>query len=382
MLFVILAWAGCSTPKQPLPTPLITTTVATPYPVIQPFPVDVAPPPTVRTNSVPATNTVLPPVAPNPVVVSPIPVPQHPLPPATNAATKTHRDAATPEWVDLNQWCSQTGLGQLEIGRTQGHFTLQSKRGNLEFTAKSQSARWKGMMFLLGYAPQISHGKCYVHRLDLQNNVQPLVNYYNCDPGTNKVLVIDPGHGGEPGSRTIVGGRTEKQLTLDWALRTKALLAGHGWQVYLTRTNDVEVPLTNRVAFADKVHADLFISLHFNSIPNSDQSGLETYCTTPAGMPSHLVRGAEELYSQTNNAFDAENLGWALQVQHEIVTATHALDRGVRRARFLGVIRTQHRPALLIEGGYLSNRREASQIVTEAYRQKLAEGLARAILKK
>jgi N-acetylmuramoyl-L-alanine amidase len=283
--------------------------------------------------------------------------------------------------VELKQWCSQSGLAQLEIGRSPGHFTLKSPRGNLDFASKSQSARWLGMHFLLGYAPQMSNGKCYIHRLDFQNSVLPLVNSCDCTAKPIKVLVIDPGHGGEPGSHTIVGGRTEKQLTLDWALRTRALLAGHGLRVYLTRTNDVEVPLTNRVAFAEKVHADLFISLHFNSLANSDQLGIETYCTTPAGMPSNLVRGAEDLQAQVNNAYDADNLCWALQIHHDIITATHATDRGVRRARFLAVLRNQKRPAILIEGGYLSSRKEATQIITEAYRQKLAEGLAHALLK-
>jgi|GEM_PF-1032281 len=315
----------------------------------------------------------------------PVQVPQ-PAPPSNhqNHAYFSKSRSDSQDWVDMKQWCIQTSLAQLEPGHNNGssRFILRSSRGNLELTSKSQTAKWKGMTFVLGFSPQTSHGRYYVHRLDVQNSILPLLERCDCARQTGKTLVIDPGHGGEPGSRTVVGGKTEKELTLDWALRIRALLTGHGWHVYLTRTNDVEVPLTNRVAFAEKMHADLFISLHFNSLPNSDQCGMETYCTTPAGMPSNLVRGPEELAPQPNNAFDPENLCWALQFQHELVKNTHAADRGVRRARFLAVLRTQKRPAILIEGGYLSNRKEATQIISAAYRQKLAEAVAQAILKK
>jgi hypothetical protein len=55
-------------------------------------------------------------------------------------------------------------------------------------------------------------------------------------------------------------------------------------------------------------------------------------------------------------------------------------DRGVRRARFLGVLQGQNRPAVLVEGGYLSNPQEAQRIADPAYRQRLAEALAKALL--
>jgi N-acetylmuramoyl-L-alanine amidase len=80
------------------------------------------------------------------------------------------------------------------------------------------------------------------------------------------VVVIDPGHGGSnTGTRSAASERSEKYFTLDWALRVAPLLEAKGWRVWLTRTNDVDVGLTNRVAFADDHHADLFVSLHFNS---------------------------------------------------------------------------------------------------------------------
>jgi N-acetylmuramoyl-L-alanine amidase len=198
---------------------------------------------------------------------------------------------------------------------------------------------------------------------------------------TNRILVIDPGHGGQnTGTASIADGACEKEFTLDWARRLEPLVANEGWHVFLTRTNDVDVSLSERVAFAEEHRADLFISLHFNSAaPNQEQAGLETYCLTPAGMPSTLTRGYEDSSAVfTNNAFDPENLQYAVHF-HRALLPVIGRDRGVRHARFLGVLRGQNRPAVLIEGGYLSNPHEARCIADPAYRQKLAEALAAAL---
>ncbi len=140
--------------------------------------------------------------------------------------------------------------------------------------------------------------------------------------------------------------------------------------------------LSNRVAFADQHRADVFISLHFNSaLPDNAQAGLETYCLTPAGLPSTLTRGFSDERSQSfpNNACDAQNLLLAMSVHEGLLPVCGNHDRGVRRARFLGVLRNQHCPAILIEGGYLSNPREARQIDDASFRQQLAEAVANAL---
>ena len=198
----------------------------------------------------------------------------------------------------------------------------------------------------------------------------------------NRVVVIDAGHGGRnTGARSVADGIYEKHYTLDWAERLGNLLAAEGWQVRLTRTNDADVGLSDRVAIADEHHADLFISLHFNSAaPSEEQHGLETYCLTPTGMPSTLTRGYEDDPSLVfpNNAFDAQNLEYAFHL-HCALLPVVKMDRGVRRARFLTVLRGEHCPAVLIEGGYLSNPEEARRIADPAYRQQLAAALAQAL---
>jgi N-acetylmuramoyl-L-alanine amidase len=236
----------------------------------------------------------------------------------------------------------------------------------------------------LGFAPQLIDGQIFIHGLDLKKTIQPLLS------GSlggflrgNSIIVIDPGHGGEnPGTKSVLGHHYEKEYTLDWARRLQPLLAANGWLVFLTRTNDSDLALSNRVAFAEEHKASLFLSLHFNSsAPKEDQAGLETYCLTPAGMPSTVTRGfADDLgFSFPNNAFDAQNLQLAFRVHRALLQVNGFRDRGVRRARFLGVLRWQQRPAILVEGGYLSNPSEARLISDPAYRQKLAEAVAKAL---
>ena len=125
----------------------------------------------------------------------------------------------------------------------------------------------------------------------------------------------------------------------------------------MTRTNDVDVPLPDRVQAAERAKADVFISLHFNSgLPNKELAGIETYCLTPAGLPSNLVRTYEDdpkaLFP--NNAYDEQNFQVAYKLHRSLMETSGAPDRGLRRARFMSVLRGQNRPAVLIEGGYLS----------------------------
>ena len=247
----------------------------------------------------------------------------------------------------------------------------------------SQTAFWGGVEIHLGFDPQLIDNQVFVYGPDLQKNLEPLLCGSPLKFGSNRTIVIDPGHGGgNTGAKSVLDGRLEKEFTLDWAKRLRPLLETNGWKVFLTRTSDVYVTNSDRVVFAEARHADLFVSLHFNSAaPDTKQAGLETYCLTPTGMPSTLTRGYTDFWSENfpNNAFDAENLQLAVRLQTALLDATSLEDRGVRRARFIDVLHGQRRPAVLIEGGYLSNPHEAALIETPEFRQKLAEAVAYAL---
>ncbi len=286
----------------------------------------------------------------------------------------------------LDRWCAGQGLAlpRAIANSPVPAWSLESARGALILRQGSLSARWEGVDVRLGFPPQEINRRPFLDGLDIQKVLHPLLlapppSALSQPP----LLVLDPGHGGgNLGARSIADGRLEKEFTLDWARRLRAILSARGWRVLLTRAHDTDLALSNRVAFADQHQADLFISLHFNSAGGDrSQAGLETYYLTPAGAPSSLTRGSEDDISTRfpNNAFDSQNFTLALRAHQALLALQASPDRGVRRARFPGVLRNQRRPAILIEGGYLSNPDEARRIGDPAFRQRLAEALADAL---
>ncbi len=287
-------------------------------------------------------------------------------------------------WTSLNNWAVDNQLSPPKrlTGSPVVTYSLSSHNGVCVLEIGSREATWRGMSIHLGFAPEMADGQIFVHGLDIQKTLSPLLLDSPPDFRLHRTIVIDPGHGGINGGTVSIDGHAEKEFTLDWARRLSTLLVTNGWTVFLTRTNDSDVSLSNRVAVAESHHADLFISLHFNSsAPDHRQSGLETYCLTPTGMPSTLTRGYTDTWADSypNNAYDLENLQLAVRLHAALLPASGAEDRGIRRARFMGVLLGQHRPSVLIEGGYLSNKNEAEKIESASYRQHLAEAVANAL---
>lgn len=282
-------------------------------------------------------------------------------------------------WGNFNDAVSFTRAGD-SINPT---FKIQTPAGVFLLKVGSRIAEFEGYDCWLGFAPQLIGGVPYVHWLDAQKTLQPLARLANYCCENGRTIVIDAGHGGRDiGAAGVSGAYNEKDFTLDWALRLQRLLKSHGWNVVMTRTNDVDLDLGERVAIANQANADFFLSLHFNSgSPNRELAGVETYCLTPTGMPSHLTRSYEDDVRQTfpNNKFDEQNVQAAVRIHRVLLQASGATDRGVRRARFMTVLRGQNRPAVLVEGGYLSNPAEAQRIASASYRQVLAEAVARGL---
>jgi N-acetylmuramoyl-L-alanine amidase len=319
-------------------------------------------------------------------VVHPFPTPTAPPQIITSVSPPRVVPAPINTWTSLNSWASDHDLsGPHRLPDVPvAAYSITSKYGTMVLEIGTTAATWNGIEINLGFAPQFIDGEVALHGLDLEKNLEPLL----CEPPmeftTNRVIVIDPGHGGSNvGTHSILDGRFEKEFTLDLAKRLKPMLEAEGWKVFLTRESDVYVTNAERVVFAQAHDADLYISLHFNSAaPDTRQAGLETYCVTPTGMPSTLTRNYADPWNENlpNNAFDAENLQLAVRMQTALQHATGLEDRGVRRARFIEVLRGQKRPAILIEAGYLSNPKEAAQIENPQFRQKLAVALAAALL--
>jgi N-acetylmuramoyl-L-alanine amidase len=330
------------------------------------------------------TNAVVQPVLPQKNAPAAKPIPPHAI--RTNLPPqRILPPAPILTWTSLDRWAKENKIAAPHKipNSPVASYVVTSRRGTMILEIGSREATWNGVEMHFGFAPEIIDDQVFVYGLDLQKSLEPLLLDEPLAFGTNRIIVLDPGHGGvNVGTHSLVDGRFEKEFTLDWALRLRSLLATNGWKVFLTRTSDSDVALSNRVNFAEAHHADLFISLHFNSAaPDTKQNGLETYCLTPRGMPSTLTRGYSDSWSDRypNNAYDTENLQLAVRLHAALLHGSGEEDRGVRRARFMGVLLGQKRPAVLIEGGYLSNAHEAARIENAEFREKLAEAVANAL---
>ena len=173
----------------------------------------------------------------------------------------------------------------------------------------------------------------------------------------------------------------EKDLTLDLAFRLKTLLERRGYRVFLTRDSDRTVENRNRALFANKVKADLFVCLHFNSVQSRSVKGIETYTFTPRNQPStarsRLIDEDKKLFPP--NAHDAWSILAGLYVQRQLIKTTGWVDRGLKRARFSMMLDLQC-PGILVEGGFFSNYEEARKIKTISQRVRLSEAIANGIL--
>ena len=238
-----------------------------------------------------------------------------------------------------------------------------------------------GVKVMLDDAVGSQRGHLTLSKIDYEKVFVPL--FWDAPKAAVRRIVIDPGHGGKDTGK--VNGPykyNEKAATLDTAARLKLVLEKQGFEVVFTRTKDVFVDLDDRPAVAASAKADLFISLHYNAGPAGDTSsgGIETYCLTPAGQKStNAGKAKSTTAAEPGNRFDTANMALAWSIQRRLLAGTGAEDRGVRRARF-AVLRTLPCPGVLIEGGFMSSRKEGAQIAEAAYRQKIAESVAAGIV--
>lgn len=213
-------------------------------------------------------------------------------------------------------------------------------------------------------------------------------------------IVLDPGHGGkDPGAKGRLG-TEEKRVVLDIALQVKSDLTREGFEVLLTRESDEYVSLAERAEQAAKSGADLFVSIHANAAPNRGATGVETYFLSEAKtgweravaarenevfereLANPLWKGNEPvtliLADLAQNEFLFESSELARQIQEAAVTAVCAQDRGVRQANFY-VLRNIFMPAVLVECGFLSNRKEEKLLRDRHHREKIARAIARGV---
>lgn len=217
------------------------------------------------------------------------------------------------------------------------------------------------------------------------------------------VAVVDPGHGGEREGAFSPDGVPEKRVAMEIARRVAARLQKLGGRVILTRTGDVAVPLANRSDVANLEQADVFISIHLNSMPTrakrAHTRGIETFFlsadATDASAGAVAAReNADRLTGEPGEGGDdpvagilndleytaslAESSRLAYAIHDRLVRATQAEDRGVKQAPFY-VLAGARMPSVLLELGFISHAEESRRLRSPAYQEALARAVAEGV---
>lgn len=243
----------------------------------------------------------------------------------------------------------------------------------------SQSIYINNILFSLSFPIAEQGGRAYISTIDLAKLVDPVLRpSYIKKPIRFNTVIIDPGHGDhDSGAKGVYG--WEKNYTLDLSMRLKRELESRGFKTRMTRTTDIFLSLGQRVEIANSLDDAIFISIHFNSSGSRSATGIETYALAPQGTSS--TDGSAAWSSFLNgNVRDAENIALATAVHAHVMHELKATDRGIKRARF-NVLRGINKPAILFEGGFITNYAEGRKIHTEVYRNELAASIANAVVK-
>jgi N-acetylmuramoyl-L-alanine amidase len=179
----------------------------------------------------------------------------------------------------------------------------------------------------------------------------------------------------------MCGGVLEKDLTLDVAHRVDRLLQAEGIATVMTRLGDTYVSLAERAAFANRVSDCIFISIHFNEDNRPVSTGVETYYAAHQITPgSFMTSWLPFLWRALSESPNLESQSLAGFIQEALVARTQALDRGTKAKQFF-VIANVASPAVLVEGGFLTNKEDNSRLASEDYREQLAAAISDGILR-
>ncbi|KDN11860.1 N-acetylmuramoyl-L-alanine amidase [Snodgrassella communis] len=236
-------------------------------------------------------------------------------------------------------------------------------------------------------------------------NKPPVINRPPISGMPNKlsrqpVIMIDPGHGGEDPGATGPSGLHEKDVVLAIGREVKKILDSYGYKTYMTRNEDIFIPLGVRVAKARKLRADVFISIHADAFTNPSAKGTGVYALNPKGATS----AAAKYLAQTQNAADSiggvsystdKNVNNTLFDLTQTATINDSLKLGrdvlnqlskinnlhkgsVDQANF-AVLKAPDIPSILVETAFISNPIEERLLSSRDFRQKMANSIASGI---
>jgi len=207
-------------------------------------------------------------------------------------------------------------------------------------------------------------------------------------------VVVDPGHGGHDPGAVGPSGIQEKDVVLAIGLKLRALLREElGLDVVMTRSSDVFIPLEERTAIANKVNADLFLSVHANAAPNRLAAGIETYYLNLAKTDKVAQLAAKENGTSLEKVSVLQAILFDLMANYKLNDSAHLADEvqkslykkiragysdvknlGVKQGPFYVLVGATM-PSILVETAFLSNAQEESRLKEAAYQEMAAEGI-------
>jgi len=235
-----------------------------------------------------------------------------------------------------------------------------------------------------------------VPKLEEQAAVAEIRSRLHKQPVISKIrrVVIDPGHGGHDPGAVGPSGIQEKDVVLAIGLRLRELFREDlGLDVVMTRSTDVFIPLEERTAIANKVGADLFLSVHANAAPNRSAVGIETYYLNLAKTDKVAQLAAKENGTSLDKVSVLQAILFDLMANYKLNDSAHLADEvqkslhkkihtsyndvknlGVKQGPFYVLIGASM-PSILVETAFLSNAVEESRLKESAYQNLAAEGI-------
>ncbi len=228
------------------------------------------------------------------------------------------------------------------------------------------------------------------------NNATLNINKYK-----KKIVVIDAGHGGKDVGAVGPGKKYEKTVVLAIGKYLYEILKQRGYEVYITRKNDKFIKVKDRTVLANKKNADIFLSIHANSVPKNKAKsihGIETFFLSPARSERAKRVAAKENQSDMRTMNNATQKSFLTVLNQSKITASNKLaidvqqnmlyalkkkykdvvDGGVREGPFWVLVGAQM-PSILVEVGYISHPKESQRLFNKQYQKVLTLGIANGI---
>lgn len=255
----------------------------------------------------------------------------------------------------MKESISSEDIYKVVDGREQeeGDSALKELRENTNITFFEDSGKWYSAEILLPM------DDIYGYRI---YEDEQFIYIECCRPKEvyDYILVVDAGHGGkDTGTPPISGIWEEKDYNLDFVQKIEENWDMENSKLYLTRWEDSQISLSSRVAFANKVEADWFVSVHCNGTDEYEGTGLEALYKT--------------------NAFKKQSKEMAQLCMEELEKETGFFNRGLLDGQSIYIVREAKMPMILLEMGFLSDRENLSYMKKEANRDKMAKAVCKAL---